>query len=202
MATYNWLVYFGGEGDPVDIDVNTLVFSGDPSDLAVAINVDQFNDGTHLGSGDPGNDMCGNQHIFNVKYGDITHFYGGGSTTSETINNSSLPLDHSTIVLKFTNASEVEVSAGRFFCFDGTTETVEAIGILAYAVETAVGESAWTKINDDLANYGGNNTGELLSLIAHTTASTQHFWGIAISVSPQSYGPKTQFDFGVELTYS
>lgn len=200
MATYNWEVYLTDTW--VDVGVNTLVFSSDPSNPGVAINVDEFNQGTHLGSDDPGSDQCGTTHIYNLRYADTNNYFGGSSTTSESITDTHLTLTEATVRVKFTDSSSITVSTGYFFCFDGVTETVEAVGVRAFAVQAGVGASSWTEINNDASGIGGNNSGERLTLTNYTGASTYHYYYFGLSVSPQSYGPKTQFDFGIALTYS
>jgi len=101
----------------------------------------------------------------------------------------------------FTDASSVAVSNARFYAFDGSTTTAEAVGVEAYAVEGQVGASTWTQINDDSANIGGDNSGERLTL-SNQSAATEHTFYIAVSARPESVGAKTQFDFGIGLTYS
>jgi hypothetical protein len=200
MATYNWEMYLGSAW--VDIEANTLVFSGDPDDLSIAINVDEFNSGTHLGSNDPGTDQCGTTHKYNIKYASNTQFFGGTSTTAEVISNTTLATTEATIRLKFVDTSAVSITTGYFFCFDGVAETVEAVGVHVYAIEVGKANTTWVEINKDSDSIGGNNSGERLDLASQTTAATDHYFYLAITAGPETYGPKTQFDFGVALTYS
>ena len=200
MATFNWEVYADTPAW-MDVSTNTIVFSGSNTDLTEPITVGTWNDGTHLGSGDPGTDQCGSTHVPNVKYVSSTQFdLNGGGTT--TLNDTNLTESECTIRIKFTDASEVETSNARFYAFDGTTETNEAVGVEAYAFERGVDASTWTQINDDSGNIGGDNSGERLGLSDHTTSAYTHYFYIAISARPESVGAKTQFDLGVALTYS
>lgn len=199
MAQFNWEVY---SDTPAwkDVQSNTIVFAGSLTDLTVPITVGSWNGGTHLGSGDPGTDQCGTNHARNIEYVSSTEFKMNGGST-ETISNGNLADTDCTLRVKFTDAVAVTISNGRFYTFDGTVVTNEAVGIEAYAVEAQVGASTWTKINDDTGDIGGDNTGERLTL-SDQSSNTQHFWYIALSARPQSVGAKTQFDVGIALTYS
>lgn len=199
MATFTWEVYSDTPGWHT-VGANTLVFSGDSTDLTVPITVGNWNSGTHLGNGDPGTDQCGTNHIPNVEYVSNTQFKLNGGTT-ETLNDTNLTQTECTVRINFTDGSSVATSNARFYCFDGSTATTEAVGIEAYAFEQGVGASTWTSINDDSGNIGGDNSGERLS-ISDQSADTEHTFYIAISARPESVGSKTEFDFGIALTYS
>lgn len=199
MATFTWN-YYGGAGPGWgDISTNTIVFCGSTTDLTTPITVGQWNSGTHIGNGDPGTDQCGANHARNVKYVSNTQFDGGSGT--EALNDTNLIATECTLYILFTDAASVATSGARFYSFDGTTETNEAVGIEAYAFQQGVSASAWTQINDDSANIGGDNTGERLSL-SDQTAATEHTFYVAVSARPESVGSKTQFDLGIALTYS
>lgn len=198
MATFTWEVYadtpaWMGAG------ANTIVFSGSNTDLNEPITVGTWQSGSHLGSGDPGTDQCGSNHMKNVKFVSSTQMDTGGGT--ETINDTNLAETECTLRIKFTDASEVAISNARFYCFDAVTETNEAVGVEAHAFERGVSATAWTEVNDDSGNIGGDNTGERLAL-GNKTANTEHYWYVAVSARPETVGSKTQFDFGVALTYS
>ena len=199
MATFTWEVYSDTPGWH-SVGSNTLVFSGSNTDLTSPITVGNWNSGTHLGSGDPGTDQCGTNHIQNVEYISNTQFSLDGGTT-ESLNDTNLAQTECTIRINFTDGSSVATSNGRVYSFDGSTETNEAIGIEAYAFERGVSATSWTQINDDSANIGGDNSGERLSL-GDSSAATQHTFYVAISARPESVGSKTQFDIGIALTYS
>jgi len=199
MATFTWQVYANTPAW-MAVSSNTIVFSGSRTDLSVPITVGTWNSGTHLGNGDPGTDQCGTKHVPNVEYVSNTQFKLNGGPT-ETISNANLAATECTMRILFTNASKVAVSNARFYAFDGSTTTAEAVGVEVYAVEGQVGASTWTQINDDSANIGGDNSGERLSL-SDQSAATVHTFYIAVSARPESVGAKTQFDFGISLTYS
>lgn len=200
MATFTWFAYMGAGPAWTDIAANTVVFSSSLTDLATNITVASYQDGTHIGNGDPGTDQCGANHANNVKYltGSTMSVNGGGS---ENITDANLAATECTLRVHFTDAASVATSSGRFYTYDGTTTTTEAVGIDAYAFERGVSASAWTQVNDDSGNIGGDNTSERLGL-SNQTAATEHTFFLAVSASPESVGGKTQFDFGVALTYS
>jgi hypothetical protein len=197
MATFTWEVYANTPAW-MGVGANTVVFAG-VGGLATPITVGSWQSESHLGSGDPGTDQCGTNHVPNVKYVSGTQYDSGSGT--ETLNDTNLAITECTMRVKFTDAASVATSAARFYAFDGATEANEAIGIEAYAFERGVGATAWTQLNDDSANTGGDNSGERLSL-SDQTAGTEHYFYLAVSARPESVGAKTQFDFGVALTYS
>lgn len=199
MATFTWEVY---ADTPAwfDISTNTIVFSGSGTDLTAAVSVGSWQDGTHLGTGDPGTDQCGTNHVNNVKYISSTEFdLNGGGT--ETLNDTNLVQTECTLRIRFTDGSSVATSSGRFYAYDGSTVTTEAVGVDAYAFEQGVSASTWTQINDDSGNTGGDNSGERLDL-TDQGAATDHTFYLAVSASPESAGGKSDFDFGIALTYS
>jgi len=199
MATFTWETYCDTPGWK-DISTNTIVFSGNSTTITTPITVGTWQSGTHLGNGDPGTDQCGTNHAPNVKYVTSTQFIvGTGSTT--TVADANLATTQCTMRVKFTDASAVACSAARVYAYDGSVEANEAVGVEAYALQQGVGASSWTAINDDSGNIGGDNTGEYLSL-SDRAASTEHTYYIAVSARPESVGAKTQFDFGIALTYS
>lgn len=199
MATFT-KNYYGSTGPAwTSIGANTLVFSGSGG-LATNINVGSWQDETHIGNGDPGTDQCGANHANNVKFIDANNMSvnGGGS---EAINDTNLAENECTIRYDFDDAASVATSSARFYAFDGSTETNEAVGVEVQAFERGVLATAWTEINDDSANVGGDNSGERLDL-ADQGAATSHNFFIALSASPESVGAKTSFDFGIALVYS
>lgn len=199
MAVFDFEVY-ADTPDWKDVGANTLVFASSLTDLATNITVGAFNDGTHLGNGDPGTDQCGTNHVPNVKWISSTQFDADGGGT-ETLNDTNLVQTECTERINFTDGSSVTISSARFYSYDGVTETDEAVGIDAFAFEQGVSATTWTQINDDDGNIGGDNSGERLQL-TDQGAATEHTYYIAISASPESVGAKGSFDFGVALTYS
>lgn len=201
MATFTW-EFYGSTGPAwTDIGANTLVFCSSLTDLATAITVAAWQDGTHVGNGDPGTDQCGANHANNVKYISSTQFdLNGGGT--ETLNDTNLVANECTIRIHFNHTSAVATSSGRFYSYDdGTGVTTEAPDVEIYAFEQGVAATTWTQINDDSAGIGGDNAGERLAL-GDSGSATDHYFYIAISVSPETVGAKATLSFGVNLTYS
>lgn len=198
MATFTW-EYYGSTGPAwTDIGANTIVFAGSGG-LTTPVTVGAWQDETHIGSGDPGTDQCGTNHCRNVKYISGTQFDSGSGT--ETLNDTNLVATECTIRVRFTDGASVATSNARFYAYDGTTTTTEAVGVDVYAFEQGVTATTWTLINDDSNNTGGDNAAERLDL-SDQSAATDHTFYIAISASPESVGGKTSFDFGIALTYS
>lgn len=203
MATITFEGYMGAGPAWTDLAANTLVFSGSLSDLTAAITVAQYQDGTHAGNGDPGTDQCGANHMNNVKFmGQTTSgsfALNGGAT--EGLNDTNLAANECTLRLHFNHTSSVAVSGARFYCFDGSVVTNEAVGVDVYAFERGRGANTWFVLNDDSGDIGGDNTNERL-LLADSASAQDHYWYIALSASPESVGAKASFDFGLTLTYS
>lgn len=199
MAAFTWEVYANTPGW-FDVAANTIVFSSSLTDLATNITVAAWQDGTHLGNGDPGTDQCGTNHVPNVKFISSTEFDADGGGT-ETLNDTNLVQTECTMRIRFTDAASVATTSARFYAYDGATETAEAVGVEAYAFEQGVSATTWTQINDDSGNIGGDNTGERLDL-EDDGAATDHTYYLAVSASPESVGSKGSFDFGIALTYS
>lgn len=200
MATFTWEVY-SNTPDWNDVGSNTIVFCGSASDLTTPITVGEWQLGTHVGSGDPGTDQCGGStHANNVMYVSDTqcNINAGGT---QDLNQTNLAETECTLRIKFEDASSVSTSAARFYSFNSTTVTEEAEGIEAYAVERTSSFSSWSLINDDSEGTGGDVAGQRLSL-ADQGASQTHYFYVAVSARPESVGAKTNFDFGVALTYS
>lgn len=197
-ATFYWETYRDTPGWK-DISTGTIVFAGSATDLTTPITVGEWNTGTHIGNGDPGTDQCGTNHSRNMKYISGTQVDIGGGTV--TLNTTNVADTQMTLRVRFTYDSAVTTSGARFYSFDGSTTTAEAIGVDAYAVERVSGMSTWTEINNDTGNTGGDNTGERLAL-ADQGSATDHTFYIGVTAKPESVGGKTQFDFGVALTYS
>lgn len=197
MATFTFDAYYGTPAW-TDISTNTMVFGG--AGFGDTIAVGSYQDSTHIGTGDPGTDVCTTNHANNVKYltGSTMSVNGGGS---EDINDTNLLETECTLRVHFNHTSSVQITNARLYCFDGTTPTTEAPGIDAWAFERGVSATAWTKVNDASASYGGDNAGERMAL-GDKTAAQDHYWYVALSASPESVGAKTSFDFGVALTYS
>lgn len=184
----------------VSFGANTLVFSGSINDLTVAIATTDWQDGTHIGSNDPGTDQCGggpagSGHTNNVKYISSTQFALNGGAT-ETLNDTNLTDNECSFRIWLNNGTAVATQNTFFFCYDGTTDTTEAVGIESYAFERGVAATTWTQINDDSANIGGDNATERLDL-GEKTSATDHYWYLAISSRGESAGGKTSFDYKI-----
>lgn len=200
MATVTWEFNNNTVGSPTwaDIAANTVVFSGSQTDLTATIATTDWNDGTHIGSDDPGTDQCdtgpNSGHNNNVKFVDANNMIIN-SGSSEAINDTNLTEGECTLRIHLNNASAVQTQNSFFYSFDGAVTTNEAVGIECHAFERGVSATAWTQINDDSGNVGGNNSGERLDL-GEKSSATDHHWYLALSARGESAGAKTSFDFG------
>lgn len=200
MATIYFEGYMGSSPAWTDLGANTLVFSGSLTDLTAAININQYNDGTHAGSGDPGTDQCGANHMNNVKFLTTTTMSVNGGA-SENINDTNLAQNECTLRLHFNHASAVSVTNARLYMYRPSAgTTTKADNIVCYAFQRGVGATSWTLINDT-GTTGGDNSGERLDL-ADSASATDHYWYVAVSVSPATVGSHTDVDLGMALTYS
>lgn len=200
MATITFEGYMGSGPSWTDLGSNTLVFSSSLTDLTAAITVNEYNDGTHAGSGDPGTDQCGTNHMNNVKFLTTTTMSVNGGA-SEAINDTNLTQTECTLRLHFNHSSAVAVTNARLYMYKPSVgTTTKADDITCYAFERGVSATQWTLINDT-GTTGGDNSGERLNL-ADSASATDHYWYVAISVSPAAVGSHTDVDLGMALTYS
>lgn len=198
MATFTWEVYAGSTPGWMTAGANRHCLSGSATLIDTAITLGQYNTGSHLGNGTPGTDQCGTNHARNVKYVAGTQFDSGGGT--ETLNDTNLAQTECSLRIVFTDAASVTTTNGKFYCFDNVTPATEAVGIQAYAFERGVSATAWTLVNEDSTSYGGD--GECLSLSNHASATQTHYFYLAVSAKPLTVGSKTEFAWGISLTYS
>jgi hypothetical protein len=200
MATFTWYAY-NTAGSTVTVGSSTFVFSGSATDLTVPVTVAAWQDGTHIGTGDPGTDQCGGNHIHNTKWTSSTQYSLDGAG-QETLNDTTLVTTECPIYILFNESPAVSTSNARFYAFNSTTATTRATGVDVYAYERGVGYgSGWTLINDSSGGTGGDNSGQRLGLSDQGSA-TNHSFYLAITVSPESVGGKSDFDLGIALTYS
>lgn len=199
MATITFETFVGAGPAWADNGANTLTFSGSLTDPTVPITVAAFQDGTHISSGSPGTDQCGANHANNVKYISGTEMSVDGGAT-ENLNDTNLLADECSLRLHFNHTSAVAVSGARLFCFDGAVDANYAPDIDMFAFERGQTDTAWTQINNGSGATGGDNVGERLDL-ADGASAQDHYWYIALSVSPESVGAKNAA-IKLALTYS
>lgn len=191
---YNWFIISGTE--LVDVEDATIVFSGSSSNINAAINVDEYNAGTFLGTDDPGDEVDIAQ---NVAYMSTTEFSHNGGTTY-SINDTNLLTTYCTIAIVYNSTASSQITAGTFYSYNPSiSEGTPAFGVHCYAVEASVGSTEWDMINDSSLFIGGSANG----LALHTqSGATVHTFYLAISAQPESIGMKTLFDFGIALTFT
>lgn len=158
--------------------------------------VDSYQSSTHISGA--GGDACTTNHNRNVKYIAGGQFDSGSGT--ETLNDTNLIATECTVRVYLSGgAQSIAVQNGRIGIYDGTTITTFATDIQVYAFEQGVSATTWTSINNG-STTGGDNPGQRLDL-GDKTASTDHYWYVAISCSPLSVGEKTNFGIFSTLEY-
>ena len=174
-----------------------LVFSGSATDLTASIATTGWQDGTHQGSGTPGTDGCGggpnSSHLSNVKFLTTSTMSLNGAA-SANITDANLAEGACSCRVRLQNASAISSQNTFLFCFDNTTDTAEAVEIEAYGFERGVSATAWTQLNDDSANIGGDNSGERLD-VSEKSSVTDASWYFALSARGESAGGKSAFAF-------
>jgi hypothetical protein len=203
MATTTFEFNNNTTGSPswTDIGANTIVFSGSQTDLTTTISTTAWNEGTHIGTDDPGTDACDTgpnaSHNNNVKFvaSGTCQINSGGT---ENLNDTNLTEGECTFRFHLVNGSAVATQNSFAYTFDGSVTTNEAVAIEAHLFERGVTATAWTQVNDDSANIGGNNSGERLDL-GEKSSATDHTWYFAMSARGESAGAKNLFDIGVAL---
>ena len=196
MATLVFQAYYGAGPTWTTLqNVGELVgFYGAAYNDKVA--VDSYQSSTHI-SGASG-DVCLTNHTPNVKYVSSTQFIGTGGT--ETLNDTNLTANECTLRAYLNDGSAVATQNGRFYVYDGSgNPAIYASDIQAWAFEQGVTATTWTDVNNGTST-GGDNNGERLNL-GNSSSATDHYFYIAVSVSPKTVGAKTAFALGVTLEY-
>lgn len=190
MATFTWTAQ-GTDNATTNTTIgatDVLRFSGSATVNTTAVQVNSFQDGTHV-ENSSGTHLCTTTHINNVKYISNTQFALNGGAT-ETLNGTNLATTECTLKINFSDAASVTTTNAKFYAYDGTTTTAAPTNVTFYACEQ--GNTAWTQ---------AHGSGSALA-IADDTAATSHDYFIACSASPTAVGEQTAFKLRIELTYS
>lgn len=211
MASITWESYFDTPAWG-DIGGSRLVFSGSDTSLTATVSAEAFQDGTHLGSGTPGTDQCGTEHVPNVKIVSSTEMSVNGGAT-ETIDDTNLADTECTFRLHFNDGAGYALQTGRVYAYDGSDSSQPAIGVDAAIYVKGEGMTTWHTLNSDsilgttmtgmdfdVADIGGDNSGSYLEL-GSRSAATDHYFYCAVSVSPESAGGKSGFALGAYFEY-
>jgi len=187
MSTWYFEVYYGtGAGAAwTDVGANNLAFTGDGGHDDT-VEVGEWQGGTHVVSGTPGNDVCTDPHAPNVKYVDATHFDSGGGV--EDLNDANLLATEVSCRLHFSHGSAVSLKDMAIFAYDGTTETTPAPDCEIQIFERGILATEWTELNDDSDGVGGS--GDAFAIQDQPGAATDLYVYLAISWHPETVGPK------------
>lgn len=138
-----------------------------------------FQDSTHITNSSDVH-QCTTFHVHNTKFIDSTHVSidGGGSSVLAA---GTVPTTAQCgFKFNFSDAASVATNTGKFFFYDGTTDTNVMSGV---AVQAGEGGQTTTWV-------AANGSGAALSL-ANQSAATSHDFYVFTAVSPTSTGAKT-----------
>lgn len=214
--------YYGPSPQWNDIGANRLIFCGSRTVIGTMIAAATFQDGTHVGSGTPGSDICGTNHANNVKWvneAPLNTKMSLNGAANTTINDTALgtPLETGaggtscTLRVEFNDPDgDRKIQNGRFYAFDNSVVTNRATGVDLAVFEGPGNSAQWTHLNDDTTSghadwasggIGGDNTSEFLGMGDRSTARTNQYWFYALSASPETAGGKSAFALGVYVEY-
>lgn len=209
MGEIAFEAYYSGGWQP--LGSNRLVPCGSRTDIAVMVQAKQFQDGMHVGDGQPGNDVCPAPHANNVKFltDSLMSVNGAGS---EPIDDAHLAETGCTLRVRFTDSIARRLKSVRFYVSAAGQPTVPAASMDVAAFERGRGNTAWTHINNydpalnpdnftDVEQKGGDVAGSYLSLADKDTPALEQTWYLAISVAPEQLGEFADLSFGIYYEY-
>lgn len=209
MATITWEAYYGTPAWN-DLGSNRLVFSGSGTSHTASVVTNEFQDGTHVGTGTPGDDDCGATHANNVKFISSTEMSVNGAATQD-INDTNLADDECTFRLHFNDATAYALQNIKVYAYDGDDIDQPAIAVDAALYVKGEGMTTWYTLNSDTldgpveagmqfddADIGGIGSG---LAIDDRTADTDHFIYCALSVAPETSGGKANFALGAYMEF-
>jgi len=201
-----------GLGGAFDIDMagSGLGFYGSGG-FGASVAVGSYQDNTYVTDA---NGAAQGPQANNVKW---THANSGELTGATNLNLQDIPNQQTSLRVRFTHGSAVQVQNVELRIYDRVTITVGASGVTTKAYETlhpsavqtgllGSGAAAWTTpagsgVTLSLAQspgesglYAGNGT-------TSTRQDTIHDWYVCLSARPDSIGSKTQYGMYVSLEY-
>lgn len=210
MATLS--IYAGEDFNIAAFDLGSgLGFYGD-SGFGAVLTVGQWNGRTYI------TNAAGNvqgPEIDNVKYLDSASGILGQTGSGYAL--TAIPNYQATLKIRFEHTTPVQVFNPEFRVYDGSNVNNNPSGVTVAAAElihpdltqtdSGSGDTSWQFIAGSSATlslapspgvsgfYAGNGSNS-------TRADTVHEWFVAVSVSPDSIGSKTQFAAYANLEYS
>lgn len=201
-----------GLGGPFDIDMagSGLGFYGSGG-FGASVAVGEYQDNTYV------TDAAGTSQgpqANNVKW---THANSGEISGGTNLHLQDIPNAQSTVNIRFTHGSAVQVQNAELRIYDRVTITEAASGVTTKAYEClhpsatqsgqlGSGDTTWTtpagsgttlslaQSPGESGAYAGNGTGS-------THTDTQHDWYVCLSARPDSIGSKTDYGMYVSLEY-
>lgn len=226
MAVITWEALVASGPTWTDMGNNRLVFSGSTTNINTTVAALSFQDGTHLGSGTPGSDVCGASHPNNVKILTATTCSiapaGSNPVAAGSTNISAITDNQCTFKVKFTDPTAYQLQNGKIYTYDSVTTTNPANGVDAaiWVTNNAANQPSnqWFVLNSYSTtgnsmsfsggganfatnNFGGDNTNKYLPLYPKSSANVLQEYYAAFSCSPESAGGKANYAIGAYLEY-
>lgn len=190
MATWTLTGQRTDGSSTISVGATDRVWFNSGVNLTDNVVVSAYQDGTHVSdNADAHQATCGGAggHLNNIKYLTSTtiSINGAGSVSlaANVPTNVQCPLK-----FNFSDAASVATSNGKFYAYDGITDTTAMVGATFQAIEKS--NTTWVAANGSAA---------ALNLI-NQSASTSHDFYIACSMSPTATGAKTG-KIKITLTY-
>ena len=192
----------------VDLAGSGLGFYG--SGFATSVAVGAYQDTTYVTDE---NGVVEGPAARNVKW---AHAGSGTVSGPTTLPLTSIPNYQSTLNVRFTHGSAVQVQNVEARIYDRNDINVAASGVTTKVAEiihpnasqgaTGSGDSAWvtpygSSLVVDMAQSPGESGEYAHNGTTSTRTDTRHDWFLAISASPDSIGSKTQYGLYVSLEY-
>lgn len=201
--------FYGDSAGPFDIDMagSGLGFYG-AGGFGTSVAVAAYQDNTFITDG---NGALQGPQSNNVKW---THANSGEVPTANNLDLRYIPNAKSSVNIRFTHGSAVQVQNAELRIYDRVTITVGASGVTTKAYECRHTSPSDAILGSGLTTWTTpEGSGTVLDLVdspgisgvaAHgssTTPSIQHDWYTALSSRPDSIGSKTQYGMFVSLEY-
>lgn len=151
--------------------------------------VGSYQDTTHVVNSSNAH-QCTTNHVNNTKWLADTGASSVSLNGAAASNVTALTTANAGLKFNFSDAASVATSNGKFYAYDGATDSTAMAGVTFKAIEITGSQTTWVS---------ANGSGSALNLEANT-ATTSHDFFIATSISPTSTGLKTG-SIKISLTY-
>lgn len=131
-------------------------------------------------------DACASPHMDSIQYvaSATCQINQGGVVNVNTI------AENDCVRIHFSDGStSISTENATFYAYDGTTDATAPTNVTAYALERS--DAAWTACGGSASAVSLTNQG----------ANINHYFYVAMSVSPDTVGEKTAFAWKISLDY-